>query len=66
MRGLKTDLPASGFGAQRLRPTIGAIGSGERRSGTGGLGKWPGGLDSPNAIYVNICVSFLISARNKK
>ena len=47
-RGLKTDLPASGFGTRDLQPTTGAIGSGERRSGMGELGGWPGGLDSPN------------------
>ena len=48
MRELETDPPALGFGTQDPRPTVGAVGSGERQSGTGGLGEWPGGLDSPN------------------
>ena len=47
MRGLETNPPASGFRAQDLWPTVGAVGSGERRSGTGVLGGWAGGLDSP-------------------
>ena len=47
---LETDPPASGFGNRDPWPTRGAVGSGERRSGTGGLGGlggWAGGLDSP-------------------
>ena len=50
-RELETDPPASGFGTRDPRPTVGAVGSGERRSGTGGLGGWAGGLDSPKEDY---------------
>ena len=65
---LETDPPASGFGNRDPWPTRGAVGSGERRSGTGGLGGlggWAGGLDSPNAIelievtFVNLPQKFL-------
>ena len=48
MRELETNPPALGFGTRDPRPTVGAVRSGERRSGTGGLGGWAGGLDSPN------------------
>ena len=48
MRGLETNPPASGCRARDLRLTVGAVGSGERRSGTVGLGGWLGGLDNPS------------------
>ena len=51
-RELETDPLASGFGAWDPHSTVGVVGSGERRSGTGGLGRWPGGLDSLRSYYV--------------
>ena len=47
-RGLETDPPALSFGAQDPCLTAKAVGMGERRSSTGELGEWPGGLDNPN------------------
>ena len=46
--------PTQGFGARDPRPTTGAVGSGGRGSGTGGLGRWLGGLDCPKVSYVII------------
>ena len=51
-RELETNPPTSGFGARDLHSTAGVVRSGERRSGTGGLGRWPGGLDSLRSYYV--------------
>ena len=48
MRELETNPPALGFGTRDPRPTVGIVGSGERRSGTGELG---GGLDSPSYVH---------------
>ena len=48
MRELETNPPALGFGTRDPQPTVGGVGSGERRSGTGGLG---GGLDSPSYVH---------------
>ena len=57
---LETDPPASGFGNRDPWPTRGAVGSGERRSGTGGLGGWAGGLDSPIVEFARKLVSELV------
>ena len=69
MRELKTDPPASGFGARDPRPTAEAVGSGERRSGTGGLGGWPGGLDNPIPHHSNFtnwkCIFLLFFTKCK-
>ena len=66
MRELETDPPASDFGAQDPWPTAGAIGSGERRSGTG---RWSGGLDSPIPHHSNFtnwkCIFLLFFTKCK-
>ena len=46
--GPETELPASGFGAQDPRSTIGAVELVCSESGTSGLGGWVGEMDSPN------------------